>query len=532
MEDVEQLKRENEELKRQLAEYQKSARPRDAVLTSVSPGAAIDEKSALTIIVLGASGDLAKKKTYPVLFSLYLHGLLPPNAIIYGFARSKLDDADFKKQISRHFKKAPEEKVNGFLDRCYYFSGQYNSAESFAELAKAMDEKESAFTSGSQPANRIFYMAIPPSIFLDVAKAIQPAAMSKTGWNRVIVEKPFGHDLDSSRALSSSMSQLFTEDQLYRIDHYLGKEMVQNLMVLRFANSVFEPVWNRNFVSNVIITFKEDIGTEGRGGYFDGNGIIRDVMQNHLIQILALVGMEAPISLSAEDVRDEKVKLLRAVSALTLDDLVIGQYTASPDGKTPGYKEDPGVPQDSVTPTFAAAVLHINNSRWAGTPFILKCGKALNERKAEIRIQFKCPSASLFPNCSAPNELVLRVQPNEAVYMKMLTKKPGLTTALAQSELDLSYKSRFEDLESPDAYERLIFDVIKGDHNLFVRDDELEAAWKIFTPILHQLEKEKIQPDLYEFGSRGPASADKLIADSGYRLTTGYTWPVNRKAQL
>jgi glucose-6-phosphate 1-dehydrogenase len=256
MEDVEQLKRENEELKRQLAEYQKSARPRDAVLTSVSPGAAIDEKSALTIIVLGASGDLAKKKTYPVLFSLYLHGLLPPNAIIYGFARSKLDGADFKKQISRHFKKAPEEKVNGFLDRCYYFSGQYNSAESFAELAKAMDEKESAFTSGSQPANRIFYMAIPPSIFLDVAKAIQPAAMSKTGWNRVIVEKPFGHDLDSSRALSSSMSQLFTEDQLYRIDHYLGKEMVQNLMVLRFANSVFEPVWNRNFVSNVIITFK------------------------------------------------------------------------------------------------------------------------------------------------------------------------------------------------------------------------------------------------------------------------------------
>jgi glucose-6-phosphate 1-dehydrogenase len=428
------------------------------------------------------------------------------------------------------FKKAPEDKVNAFLDQLYYFSGQYDSAESFAGLDKVIKEKEQK--SESKVGNRIFYMAIPPSVFLDASKAIQPAAMSRTGWNRVIVEKPFGHDLESSRELSREMSKLFTEDQLYRIDHYLGKEMVQNMMVLRFANSVFEPIWNHNHISNVIITFKEDIGTEGRGGYFDGNGIIRDVMQNHLIQILALVGMEAPLSLSADDVRDEKVKLLRAVSPLALDNLVIGQYTGSADKSTPGYKEDEGVPKDSVTPTFAAAVLRINNSRWAGTPFILKCGKALNERKAEIRIQFKCPSASLFPNCSAPNELVLRVQPNEAVYLKMLTKTPGLTTTLAQSELDLSYKSRFEDLELPDAYERLILDVIKGDHNLFVRNDELEAAWKIFTPILHRLENEKIEPELYEFGSRGPEAADKLIASTGHRLTKGYTWPVTKKAQL
>jgi len=422
--------------------------------------------------------------------------------------------------------------VNEFLERCHYFRGEYNSAQAFAQLTQILHEKETALVPDAQRANRIFYMAIPPSIFLDVAKALQPAGLSKTGWNRIIVEKPFGHDLESSMTLSSAMLQLFTEDQLYRIDHYLGKEMVQNLMVLRFANSVFEPIWNSKYVSTVIITFKEDIGTEGRGGYFDNYGILRDVMQNHLIQILALVGMEPPVSLGAEDVRDEKVKLLRAVSTLTLKDLVIGQYIASSDKSKSSYSDDPGVPKNSVTPTFAAAVLRINNSRWAGTPFILKCGKALNERKAEIRIQFKCPSAMLFPNCSAPNELVLRVQPNEAVYMKMLTKTPGLTTELAQSELDLSYKSRFEGLELPDAYERLILDVIKGDHNLFVREDELEAAWKIFTPILHQLEREKIKPEPYEFGSRGPESADKLIAAQGYKHTTGYTWPISKKAQL
>jgi len=277
----------------------------------------------------------------------------------------------------------------------------------------------------------------------------------------------------------------------------------------------------------VQITFKEDIGTEGRGGYFDEFGIIRDVMQNHLIQILALVGMEPPVSLDAEDVRSEKVKLLRSVAPLVSQDLVIGQYTADKSGKNPGYLEDKTVPTGSITPTFAAASLHINNTRWKGTGFILKCGKALNERKAEVRIQFREPANGLFPS-AAPNELVLRVQPGEAVYLKLISKKPGLNNDNTQVELDLSYKDRFNVGALPDAYERLILEVIRGDHNLFVRSDELEAAWKIFTPILHKLEKEKVKPELYEFGSRGPVSSDELAKAAGFIRTEGYEWkPAN-----
>jgi len=295
-------------------------------------------------------------------------------------------------------------------------------------------------------------------------------------------------------------------------------------MVLRFVNLVFEPLWNNKYVSNVQITFKEDIGTDGRGGYFDEFGIIRDVMQNHLIQILALVAMEAPATLSAEDVRDEKVKLLRAVAPISMSDIVIGQYVADKDKKHLGYLDDTTVPKNSITPTFATAILNIKNSRWNGTPFILKCGKALNERKAEVRIQFKIPGNNLFES-PQPNELVLRVQPNESIYLKLTSKKPGLKTDFEQVELDLSYKSRFNITELPEAYERLILDVVRGDHNLFVRSDELQTAWDIFTPILHQLEADKRKPEIYEFGSRGPASSDELIKRAGYIRTEGYTWP-------
>jgi len=295
-------------------------------------------------------------------------------------------------------------------------------------------------------------------------------------------------------------------------------------MVLRFANAVFEPLFNRNYVSSVSISFKEDIGTEGRGGYFDEFGIIRDVMQNHLTQILSLVAMEAPVTLDAEDVRNEKVKLLRAIPPIERSNVVVGQYTASPDGKVPGYLEDPTVPKFSKTPTFATAVAFVNNARWKGVPFILKCGKALSERKTEIRIQFAPPPHALFQDVQA-NELVIRVQPNEAMYMKMTQKKPGITADLIQAELDLTYKDRFGNNTLPDAYERLLLDVIRGDHNLFVRGDELEASWKIFTPILHELDKAHETPLQYVFGGRGPAESDELSKKFGFRRTEGYTWP-------
>jgi len=351
--------------------------------------------------------------------------------------------------------------------------------------------------------------------------------MSNTSWNRVVIEKPFGRDSETSAELSRKLADIFEEHQMYRIDHYLGKEMVQNLMTLRFANLVFDPLWGRNHISGVQITFKEDIGTEGRGGYFDEFGIIRDVMQNHLLQILALVAMEPPVSLNSEAIRDEKVKVLKACKAITLDDVVIGQYGKDPEGKKQGYLDDPTVPKGSIVPTFAAAVIHINNGRWKDIPFYLKCGKALNERKAEIRIQFHENPQNLYPNV-ARNELVLRVQPNEAVYMKFNTKSPGMSESVTETELDLTYNERF-DARLPDAYERLIYDVLRGDHNLFVRVDELEAAWNIFTPFLHQIEKEKIKPKVYAFGSRGPAEADELASRYGFFRSANYKWEAKKK---
>jgi glucose-6-phosphate 1-dehydrogenase len=522
------LKKQNEYLQKEVEYYKNrlelldSARQRQTQnLMSSSEIPKTPSSEVLSIVVVGASGDLAKKKTFPSLFALHCLGLLPADTTIYGFARSKMTDEEFRKFLSQNFK-GWNEKKEEFVSKCFYHAGSYDSIKSFQEISSMIEKREVGHV-----GNRIFYLAIPPSLFVDVSKAVKGGAMAKSGWSRVIVEKPFGHDSESSAKLSEELGALFSEDQIYRIDHYLGKELVQNLMIMRFANLAFEPLWNRNYVSSVQIVFKEDIGTEGRGGYFDKYGIIRDVMQNHLLQILSLVAMEEPVSLSAEDVRDEKVKVLRACKAIDIQDLVIGQYTKDASGTKEGYLDDQGVPKDSLTPTFASAVIKINNSRWTGVPFILKCGKALNERKAEIRIQFQ-NNSPLFPDVPR-NELVIKVQPDEAVFLKFNTKVPGLSTELVQTELDLSYKSRF-DARLPDAYERLIYDVIRGDHNLFVRVDELEAAWKIFTPILHQLEKEKIKPELYEFGTRGPASADNLAKRYGFIRSENYEW--NKKPKL
>lgn len=484
-------------------------------------------ESSLAVIIIGASGDLAKKKTFPALFSLHCHGLLPPKTIIAGFARSHLDHDAFLTSISKNFKKGYDAQKADFLKRCFYFAGQYDSPADWGKFDVVLKDLE-AKSGAKNGSNRVFYLAIPPTLFVSVGKGIQPVAMSKTGWNRVIVEKPFGKDSESSRELGSHLAALFKEDQLYRIDHYLGKEMVQNLMMLRFANQVFEPLWNKDNIQSVTITFKEDFGTQGRGGYFDEFGIIRDVLQNHLLQMLSLVAMEAPVTMQAEDVRDEKVKLLRAISPITIDDTVLGQYGADPKGKEGGYLDDKTVPAGSVTPTFALCVLHVKNTRWSGVPFFLKAGKALNERKAEIRVQFKKPANGLFHSLSN-NELVLRVQPDEAIYLKMSTKKPGLAGGVAHTELDLSYKGRFTDgkdekLDLPDAYERLIWDVIRGDHNLFVRADELVAAWKIFTPLLHYIERNKVVPLKYAYGSRGPPEADQLLQKYGFERTVDYHW--------
>ena len=479
---------------------------------------------ALTVFVIGASGDLAKKKTYPSLFALYQAGYLPEHAVVVGYARSQKSDDEFRAQIAGYIKVRADDAdaaalKQAFLAKCIYRSGRYDAPEDVGAVGAEMALLEQA--TGLDVANRLFYFAIPPSVFVPIGTSIKQAALATRGWNRLIVEKPIGHDLASFDALSKDMSALYNEDEVYRIDHYLGKEMVQNLLVLRFANATFEPLWNKHHISSVTITFKEDIGTQGRGGYFDSYGIIRDVMQNHLLQVLSLIAMEAPVLASGADyanfIRDEKVKVLNCIQPIALEDTVLGQYTGDAAKNEPGYLEDPTVPQGSVTPTFATCVMYVNNARWDGVPFIMKAGKALNERKGEIRIQFRPPpgASHMFPGVHIPiNELVMRLQPSEAVYLKVNVKSPGLATNAISSELDLSYSSRYAETEVPDAYTRLILDVLIGDPPLFPRSAEVELGWKILDPVL-DFWAEQGQPDQYVSGGWGPHNQYDITARDG-----------------
>ncbi|KAI5474534.1 glucose-6-phosphate 1-dehydrogenase [Pseudohyphozyma bogoriensis] len=483
------------------------------------------------IVVLGASGDLAKKKTFPALFGLFNNGFLPKGIRIVGYARTKMDEEEYHKRAAQYIKTpipAMKEKLKEFLSLCTYVSGQYDQDEGFQSLEKHLKEIESHYENKNSGFNRIFYMALPPSVFTVVAAHLKKNNYSEGGINRIIVEKPFGKDLESSREMQVGLKAQWKEDEIFRIDHYLGKEMVKNLLVLRFANVMLDASFNKNLISNVQITFKEPFGTEGRGGYFDEFGIIRDVMQNHLLQALSILTMERPVSFSSEDIRDEKVKVLRYIDPIKPEDVLLGQYVAAEteDGKKPGYLDDDTVPKGSICPTFAAIRMYINNPRWEGVPFILKAGKALNEQKTEIRIQYKDVTQGIFKDITR-NELVIRVQPGEAVYMKMNSKAPGLSMRTVPTEMDLTYKRRFSDLKIPEAYEALILDAFKGDHSNFVRDDELDIAWKIFTPLLHHIDEKKPKPEPYEYGSRGPASLPEFISqNAGYkRSDKPYTWP-------
>ncbi|KAK9084631.1 hypothetical protein Sjap_025042 [Stephania japonica] len=482
-------------------------------------------ESTLSITVVGASGDLAKKKIFPALFALYYEDWLPEHFQIFGYARSKMTDEELRNLISRtltcRIDKSENcgDKMEQFLQRCFYHSGLYDSEENFGELDQRLKEKEIG-----RQSNRLFYLSIPPNIFVDVVRCASSRASSENGWTRVIVEKPFGRDSQSSGELTRCLKQYLTEDQIFRIDHYLGKELVENLSVLRFSNLVFEPLWSRNYIRNVQLIFSEDFGTEGRGGYFDNYGIIRDIMQNHLLQILALFAMETPVTLDGEDIRNEKVKVLRSMRPVKLENVVVGQYKGhSKGGKSyPAYSDDPTVPKGSITPTFAAAALFIDNARWDGVPFLMKAGKALHTRRAEIRVQFRHVPGNLYSRNfgtdldKATNELVLRVQPDEAIYLKINNKVPGLGMRLDRSNLNLLYKSRYP-IEIPDAYERLLLDAIGGERRLFIRSDELDAAWVLFTPVLRELEDKKISPELYPYGSRGPVGAHYLAAKHNVR---------------
>ena len=472
----------------------------------------------LSIVVVGASGDLARKKVFPALFALYCQGFLPKRFHVFGFARSPLNDEAFRTKIAEHLtcRYSPGEScgdlMGQFLNRCRYVPGQYGSRDSFLDLHQVMRKIE-----GGEGCNRFFYLAIPPSIFSEVAQAIGDAGFVHCSvpepWSRVVIEKPFGRDRESSDQLTRNLAQVFVEEQTYRIDHYLGKEVIQNLLVLRFANVLFEPLWNREFIRRVEILWKEDIGLEGRGGYFDQYGIIRDVMQNHLLQILALVAMEPPRHLDAANIGTEKVKVLRCVPPLELETVVLGQYreTVRDGRRFPAYVDDPDVPDDSITPTFASARLRINSPRWHGVPFLIRAGKGLDAKMTEIRMHFREVPGNMFctaDGCPQANELVIRVQPDEGIHLSLVNKVPGMELKLATRNLALQYTEAFSE-QIPDAYESLLLDVIQGDRSLFIRNDELEAAWDIFTPVLKEIDQRRVPPEPYEFGGAGPSEAHK-----------------------
>jgi len=477
-------------------------------------------EEGLSIVVVGASGDLARKKIFPALFSLYCQNYLPERFQVFGFARSGMDDAEFRQRITEHLtcRYAPgescAERMDEFLARCHYLAGRYDSTDSFLDLFMLMRERE-----GSGRANRVYYLAIPPSVFLDVAHSIGNAGLVSCStddpWSRVVIEKPFGRDRASSDELADAMAQVFIEPQTYRIDHYLGKEVIQNLMVLRFANLVFEPVWNRQYIRAIRILWKENLSTEGRGGYFDQFGIIRDVCQNHLLQILALVAMEPPARFNARNIAMEKARVLHCVPPVELDDVVLGQYTASEDGgrRRPAYVEDPTVPDDSRTATYAAARLRIDNPRWQGVPILMEAGKGLDARMTEIRIEFRGTPAGLFADLGIQpeaNELVIRVQPDEAIQLSIVNKVPGMGMKVASRPLDLRYKAAFTEL-IPEAYESLLMDVVRGDRSLFIHREELQAAWDIFTPLLAEIDRLGVLPELYPFGAARPEGARRLL---------------------
>lgn len=473
--------------------------------------------ASLCIAVIGATGELARNKIFPALFALYYSGFLPEDVGIIGYSRQNLADDDELRSIIAStltcrvdHQQNCGEKLDAFLRRTFYLHGDTDNNKGMQDLNACMEQIE-----GRSDANRIFYLSVPQEACIEVALSLADNAQTKKGWNRIIVEKPFGFDALSSSQLSRSLLSKYEEKQIYRIDHLLGKNIIENLTVLRFSNLVFEPLWSRTYIRNVQVILSEACGLETRGKYFDGYGIIRDIVHSHILQTIALFAMEPPISIADEDVRNEKVKVLKSIRKLELGDVVLGQCKAKSADRV-------GVHQNDLTPTFFAAALYIDNARWDGVPFLIKTGMGLIKHRVEIRIQFHDVPGNIYRerighNADlATNELILRDVPEEAILVKMNNKIPGLGLQLDASELNLLYKDKYN-IEVPDSYEHLLLDVIDGDNHLFMRSDELDAAWRILSSVLHEIDENKTTPELYQPGSRGPVGAYYLGAKHGVR---------------
>ncbi|TMD09368.1 MAG: glucose-6-phosphate dehydrogenase [Chloroflexi bacterium] len=493
------------------------------------------------LVIFGASGDLTRRKLVPALYALSVQGLLPAGFTVVGAARSEGTDEGFRASLRQAVERHGRLPVTdlqwaSFAEGVRYARVDLDDPEGLAPLRTVLEEVD---LERGTAGNRVHYLSIPPSGIANVARRLGEAGMTtppaQSGFVRLIVEKPFGRDLTTSRALDEDLHRHFDESQIYRIDHYLGKETVQNLHVFRFANGIFEPVWSRQYIDHVQITVAESIGVEGRGGYYEESGALRDIVQNHIMQLVALVGMEAPANFSPETVRDEKVKLLRAIRPIhpddALDSTVRGQYGAGwIDGEqVPGYREEPGVSDASLRETFVALKLDIDNWRWAGTPFYLRTGKRLPRRATEVAIQFRrvphspfggqlaSPAGAPVAGAIDPNLLVVRIQPDEGITLRFNAKVPGQAMRIRTVNMDFLYGSSFL-TESPEAYERLLLDCMLGDATLFAREDEVEEAWRLCTAVLdgwraHPPSVDEL-PD-YEAGTWGPKAAHDLLARDG-----------------
>ncbi len=475
-----------------------------------------DRKQPVTIVIFGASGDLTRRKLVPGLFSLFCRGVLPEQFAIAGFARSEMSSEAFRQQM----RAALDEFYPGDIDpaawqqfagRLHYMPGGFTDAGDYARLASFLTELE------NDPSNRLYYLATAPQFFGEIIDQLGDADLVREsdGWRRVVIEKPFGHDLASARALNHQIHAVLDEHQIFRIDHYLAKETVQNVLVFRFANTMYEPIWNRNYIDHVQITVAETVDVGHRAGYYDQAGVLRDMFQNHLMQLLALVSMEPPASFAADAVRDEKVKAMKSVRPLSPAEIAARTVRAQYDG----YCAADGVAADSQTPTYAALELFIDNWRWRGVPFYLRSGKALPHKASEIIIQFKEPPHMMF---SMPleqeirsNYLALCIQPHEGFHQRLELKVPGREVVLRSVDMDFHYGDVFQPESVPEAYETLLQNALEGDATLFTRSDGIEAAWRVIDPILQTWQAGDAPLYTYASGSWGPAAADHLLKKNG-----------------
>ncbi len=502
-----------------------------------SKGPSITPTSA-TIAIFGASGDLTARKLMPALFDLWCAGYLADDAPIVGVARREKSDESFRNEVFndingkvRSGNISPEQWAK-FAQRLYYRQVDISDSAEYAKLKQNLEELEKT-SSGRD--NRVVYMATSPDLFIPGVEGLSSAGLipgrDADHWLRVVFEKPFGTDLASAQQLSAELRLRLREEQIYRIDHYLGKDTVQNILLFRFGNAIFDPLFNRNHVDHVQITVAESQGMErGRGGYYDKSGALRDVLQNHVLQLLCLVAMEPPALFDSADLHAEKLKVLKALSPGHKSDIskwvASGQYAAGMFDHQPaiGYLAEERIPPDSRTETYVAMKVMVDNWRWAGVPFYLRTGKRMPTRVTEIAIQFKLPPLNLFTTVECegdmcdlvgarPNSLIFRIQPRESISLKFSTKRPGMQYQIEPVTMDFSYETSFKAL--PEAYERLLLDVLRGDSTLFLRTDELESAWQFMTPVLEEWEKHSVVPEPYRAGSWGPRGADSLLWNDG-----------------